>query len=191
MNVRAVIFDLDGTLTVPLLDFEAMAREIGISPGLPILEQLTAGDENLRRRAEAVIRRHELEAIERATLADGCVELLARLREKKLPHGILTRNTRQAVDLFVRRFGFVFDGVFTREDGPHKPSPAGVLSLCQRFSRAPSETLMVGDYKFDVMAGRDAGCPTVLVKAPPPEELQDWGPPDHVIASLRELLPWF
>ena len=37
---RAVIFDLDGTLTEPVLDFDAMRAEIGLPEGVPILEQL-------------------------------------------------------------------------------------------------------------------------------------------------------
>ena len=36
----AVIFDLDGTLTIPLLDFNRIRQEIGISDGFPILEAL-------------------------------------------------------------------------------------------------------------------------------------------------------
>jgi HAD superfamily hydrolase (TIGR01509 family) len=185
---RAVIFDLDGTLTVPLLDFDAMRVEIGLAPGLPILEQLAGADEELRVRAEAVMRRHEMEAIVQATLADGCVELLGHLRSLQIPHGILTRNTREAVVLFTERFGFSFDGVYTREDGPSKPSPEGVLALCRRFGAHPAHSLVVGDYKFDILAGRAAGCPTVLVTAEPPDDLAAWGPPDRVIASLRELI---
>jgi phosphoglycolate phosphatase-like HAD superfamily hydrolase len=51
----------------------------------------------------------------------------------------------------------------------------------------------VGDYKFDVIAGRRAGCRTVLLRAEPlpPEEQVEWGEPDLVVASLRELLPMF
>ena len=107
---------------------------------------------------------------------------------------ILTRNVREVVDVFVSTFGFTFAGVYTREDGPHKPSPAGVLALCAKMGAAPAETLVVGDYKFDILAGRAAGCQTALVLSthnPTPEELPDWGPPDLVVSSLRELLPRF
>jgi HAD superfamily hydrolase (TIGR01509 family) len=190
---RAVIFDLDGTLTEPLLDFDAMRAEIGLPPG-PILEQLAHADEATRARADAILRRHEREAIAQATLADGCRELLDRLATLGVPAAILTRNVREVVDAFVAKFGFVFAGAYTREDGPHKPSPAGVLTLCELMGTPPHETLVVGDYKFDILAGRSAGCPTALVTsthAPPAEELADWGPPDVVVGSLRELLPRF
>jgi len=190
---RAVIFDLDGTLTEPLLDFDAMRAEIGLPPG-PILEQLAHADEATRARADAILRRHELDAIARATLADGCAEVLAHLAARAIPAAILTRNVREVVDVFARAFGFSFAAVYTREDGPHKPSPAGVFALCEKMGAAPAETLVVGDYKFDILAGRAAGCATALVTTthgPAPDELAGWGPPDVVVSSLRELLPRF
>jgi HAD superfamily hydrolase (TIGR01509 family) len=193
LRPRAVIFDLDGTLTEPLLDFDAMRAEIGLPPG-PILEQLAHADAATRARADEILRRHERDAIACATLADGCAELLGHLQERAIPASILTRNVREVVDAFARMFGFTFAGVYTREDGPHKPSPAGVFALCEKMRVAPAETLVVGDYKFDILAGKGAGCATALVLGthrPAPEELPDWGPPDVVVTSLRELLPRF
>jgi HAD superfamily hydrolase (TIGR01509 family) len=190
---RAVIFDLDGTLTEPVLDFDAMRAEIGLPEGVPILEHLervTAGE---RAHAEAVLLRHERAAIAQATLADGCADLIARLRERQIPMAILTRNVREVVETFARMFTFEFHAVFTREDGPPKPSPAGVLSLCSAMGVAPAHTLAVGDYKYDVIAGRDAGCRTVLVDrdGSAANDLVAWGSPDLVVKSLRELLPLF
>ena len=190
---RAVIFDLDGTLTEPVLDFDAIRAEIGLPEKVPILEyldQLTVGE---RARAEAVMLRHERAAIAQATLADGCADLLGHLREREIPIAILTRNVREVVEAFARMFTFQFHAVYTREDGPPKPSPAGALSLCRAMGVAPAHTLAVGDYKYDVMAGRDAGCRTVLVdrEGLAAHELVDWGSPDLVVKSLRELLPLF
>jgi len=183
----AVIFDLDGTLTEPLLDFDLIRTEIGLQPG-PILEQLVGLTEHERDRAELILRRHEITAIEQAVLSDGCVELLAFLREAEIPHGILTRNMRVAVEHFCQRFDFQFGGIYTREDGPAKPSPHGVLELCARFGVTPVDAVTVGDFKFDVMAGRAAGTRTVLVAPEPPDDLEAWGAPDLVVPSLRELL---
>jgi HAD superfamily hydrolase (TIGR01509 family) len=186
---RAVIFDLDGTLTDPLLDFDAIRAEIGLRAGLPILEQLAGASAAERERAEVILRRHEGDAIEQAVLSDGCLELLEWLRDRRIPHGILTRNTRQAVDRFCQRFSLDFGASYTREDGPPKPSPAGVLALCEGFGVAPGQVAVVGDFKFDILAGLAAGCRTVLVTAEPPENLAEWGPPDIVVSSLRALLP--
>ena len=188
---RAVIFDLDGTLTEPLLDFDAIRDEIGLRPGLPILEQLAAGDDALRAHGEVIMRRHERDAMARATLADGCVELLAHLRARDVPAAILTRNVREVVETFMRKFDFdrVFAASYTREDGPPKPSPHGVLHLCRHMGVTPHDTLVVGDFSFDIVAGRSAGCRTALVAAQPIADPTAWGSPDLVIGTLRALLP--
>jgi HAD superfamily hydrolase (TIGR01509 family) len=189
---RAVIFDLDGTLTEPVLDFDAMRAEIGLSGGT-ILEQLEQFDVAERARAEAIMIRHERAAIAQARLADGCADLLGHLRGMEIPMAILTRNVREVVDTFARMFAFQFHAVYTREDGPPKPSPHGAWALCRAMGVAPAHTLAVGDYKYDVMAGRDAGCRTVLVSPTPlaDHERAEWGSPDMVVTSLRELLPLF
>ncbi|MEO8213231.1 MAG: HAD family hydrolase [Myxococcales bacterium] len=186
---RAVIFDLDGTLTQPLLDFDRIRREIGIAPQLPILEALAGRDAVFRARAEVILRRHELAAIASATLAEGCVELLELLAARAVPTAILTRNMREAVDAFLSRFGFQFQAIYTREDGPPKPSPEGVHVLCRALGFPAAQILAVGDYKFDVISARGAGCRAALVRHPPPDDLADWGSPDMVVASLRDLLP--
>src|SRR5262245_55006280 len=137
--------------------------------------------------------RHERAAIAQATLSDGCADLLGHLRGLEIPIAILTRNVREVVETFARMFTFDFHAVYTREDGPPKPSPAGALSLCRAMGVPPAQTLAVGDYKSDVMAGRDAGCRAVLVTpvALAPHEMEEWGSPDLVVKSLRELLPLF
>ena len=190
---RAVIFDLDGTLTEPLLDFDAMRAEIGLPARVPILEQLERLTAAERARAEAILLRHERAAIAQATLAEGCADLLGHLRGQAIPFAILTRNVREVVDTFARMFSFRFHAIYTREDGPPKPSPAGALSLCRAMGVDPAHTLAVGDYKYDVIAGRDAGCRTALVRpvALAAHELSEWGSPDLIVKSLRELLPLF
>jgi HAD superfamily hydrolase (TIGR01549 family) len=190
---RAVIFDLDGTLTEPVLDFDLMRAEIGLPERVPILEQLESLTLAARARAEEILLRHERAAIAQATLADGCADLLGHLRGRAIPIAILTRNVREVVETFARMFTFEFHAVYTREDGPAKPSPVGALALCRAMGVDPTHTLAVGDYKYDVMAGRDAGCRTALVRSAPlaEHERADWGSPDLVVKSLRELLPLF
>ena len=115
---RAVIFDLDGTLADSALDFDAIRDEIGLRPGLPILEQLADADAATQARAEAILRRHEHDAIAAATLTDGCADLIARLGALAIPTAILTRNIREVVDTFSRTFALRFAAVYTREGRP-------------------------------------------------------------------------
>jgi len=184
---KAVIFDLDGTLTRPMLDFEAIRREIGIASG-PILEALACMPLADRRRGESVLERHERAAAEDSTLHAGALEVIGALRAGGFPVAILTRNARRWVDIVIARHGLIVDLVRTREDGPTKPSAEPVLAICSALGADPAWSWMVGDFKFDLEAGRAAGSRTVLMigNGAVPEYASE---ADHVIRELHELLP--
>jgi HAD superfamily hydrolase (TIGR01509 family) len=187
MKQSAVIFDLDGTLTKPHLDFDAIRAEIGLPPG-PILESLAHLDPVGRVRADAILTRHEWEAAEAAVLYEGAVEVVADCRRRGLATAVLTRNTRPIVDYLIGRFGFTFDAIRTREDGAIKPSAEPVLSICAQVRAEPGRSIVVGDFLFDIMSGQAAGTRTVLMvgDGPVPEFASR---ADHVIRALAELLP--
>ena len=182
----AIIFDLDGTLTKPYLDFDAIRREIGIARG-PILEAIAQMDAAGQRDAEAVLLRHEWEAAENAPLYDGAVATVEACRAWGYGVAILTRNARAVVDYVLGKHGFVVDAIRTREDGAIKPSAEPVLSICRELQAEPPRSWMVGDYLFDILSGQAADTRTVLM-------IGDGAEPDyakqadHVIRTLAELL---
>ena len=185
MHRSAVIFDFDGTLTKPYLDFDAIRAEIGVS-GL-ILEAVAEMDPAARERAEAVLLRHEREAARHATLQEGAVEVIHACRANGHPVAILTRNARPSVDLVLRNYGLTIDALRTREDGAIKPSPEPILSICEELRADPKLSWMVGDHLLDLTTGRTAGCHTVLLVGDRP--LPDFADrADHVIHRLTELL---
>ncbi|UCC32488.1 MAG: HAD family hydrolase, partial [Phycisphaerales bacterium] len=185
MNRSAVIFDMDGTLTEPYLDFDALRAEVGVEG--PVLEAMGQMDPASRERAEAALLRYEREAAENATLQDGAVEVIDALRAKGHPIAILTRNARATVDLVLKNHGITVDALRTREDGAIKPSPEPVLSICEELDADPRRSWMVGDYLFDIMSGRAAGTHTVLMVGDKPmPKFADQA--DYVIRRLAELL---
>lgn len=186
MALRGVIFDLDGTLIDSRLDFDAMRREMGFSHGEPILETIDAlagGAE--RDRCLAILHAHERRGAESATIIPGARELLAELSRHGLPQAILTRNSRAMTNLALARLDLEFSQVLTREDAPPKPDPAGLWHICHVWGMTVEEVVFVGDFHFDLLAGRAAGIATVLY-APegPPEYARD---ADYVITELRDL----
>jgi HAD superfamily hydrolase (TIGR01509 family) len=187
--IRAVVFDLDGTITEPLLDFDAIRREIGFaSDAGPILELMKDLDAARQRDILQILDEHEKRAAEQSTLNLGAKEILDWLRKHHLPIGILTRNTRANVELVAERHGLRFDAVVDRTDGPVKPNPYGVLELCRRFGVRPQDTLVVGDFLQDMLSGRAAGAITVLLKNH--KDADTFLPfADHVILRLDELIP--
>jgi HAD superfamily hydrolase (TIGR01509 family) len=157
---HAILFDMDGTLTEPLLDFPAIKAELNIGHR-PILEALADMDDDRRAAAETILDRHERRAAESSTLNPGCEALLQWLADHAIPTAVITRNSRACAQIVAARHGLTFDTLITREDGPFKPDPAPLLLACRRLNVAPADAWMVGDGQYDVEAGHAAGVPTV------------------------------
>jgi HAD superfamily hydrolase (TIGR01509 family) len=92
----------------------------------------------------------------------GARELLEELDRRKIPQAILTRNSRAMTALALDRLHLSFSQVLTREDAPPKPDPEGLLMICRAWQFDVSDVIFVGDFHFDLIAGRRAGMPTVL-----------------------------
>lgn len=182
-----VIFDMDGTLTRPMLDFDRIREEIGIAAG-PILEAVTSMPPDDRARAEAILLRHEAQAAAESELQPGAGDVVRSIRRAGVPVALMTRNSRESVRAFQERHGLEFDLVRTREDGVVKPSPEPVQFICRRFEAEPQRTWVIGDFHYDLLCANRAGAISVLLLEAPD------GPPAwakeaaHVITDLRALL---
>ncbi len=162
--IKAVIFDLDGTITRPFFDFNKIREEIGMDPNDgPILEAMEQMAPQQRLRAEKILHQHEQKAVEQSELNDGAEETLTALRKAKIQIGLLTRNRKDNAFAVVDKHNLHFDAVVGREDGPVKPDAFGVLYLCRQFGVKPQETLLVGDYLFDLLCAKTAGAYAVLL----------------------------
>ena len=158
----AILFDMDGTITEPMLDFTRIKREMGIGQR-PILEALAEMSGSERQIAEAVLHRHEEEAAANSTLNPGCHELLKWLERHRVAMAVITRNSRISVQTVCRKHALKFDVLITREDGRFKPDPAPLLEACRRLEVANTDVWMVGDGQYDVEAGLAAEIATVWV----------------------------
>lgn len=189
MPIRAVIFDLDGTITEPYFDFDAIREEIGLSRnGGPILEAMEKMTPAERQRAETILHAHEEKAATESKLNPGAREALAGLRQRGIRIGVLTRNRKDNAFAVAAKHRLSFDAVVGREDGPAKPSAFGVLHLCRQFAVEPGETLLVGDYLFDLLCAREAGAISVLIaNHDRADEFAQHA--DFTIRHLRDLLP--
>ena len=188
MPIKAVIFDLDGTITRPFFDFDGIREEIGMSrdagPILEAMQKMTAAE---RKGAEEILKFHEDRAVKDSTLNDGAAETLEALRRRSLYIGILTRNKRNNALAIAKMHNLTFDAIVDREDGPVKPDAFGVLKLCEQFAVKPAEALVVGDYLFDLLSARAAGAVAVLLKTH--EKCSEFAKyADFTITGLGELL---
>lgn len=188
---RAILFDLDGTLTRPLLDFPRIKREMGIGER-PILEALELMSEGERTRAEAILLRHEDEAAACSTLNQGCCDLLTWLELHGIQSAIITRNSLRSTRTVLKKHALHFQVIISRENGRFKPHPSPLLEACRQLRVAPEQAWMVGDGQFDVEAGLEAGMRTVWIShgRTRPFAAEPWRTADGLLeltAWLREL----
>lgn len=167
MRALGWIFDLDGTLTVAQHDFAAIRRELGVPAEADILEYLatlpSAERQRLNRQLDAI----ELRLAQEVAPAPGAAELIRELHQRGVRLGILTRNLRQVAMASLARIGvldcFTPQHILGRDDAAPKPAPEGIHQLLADWQLSPAEAVMVGDFHFDLAAGRAAGCHTCLV----------------------------
>ncbi|XP_020587309.1 haloacid dehalogenase-like hydrolase domain-containing protein At2g33255 isoform X3 [Phalaenopsis equestris] len=115
--LRGVVFDMDGTLTVPVIDFSAMYREVlgddgyaaakSGNPGgtVDILHHIETLAPQEQQRAYEIIADFERQGLDRLQIMPGAAELCAFIDYKQMRRGLITRNVKASVDLFHQRFG--------------------------------------------------------------------------------------
>jgi phosphoglycolate phosphatase len=189
-QLRAVLFDLDGTLLDSAPDLaaaaNAMLAALGRPPrepaviatyigkGIPKLVERTltgaldaSADPALFARALPIYEHHyAAESGRRSVPFPGVLEGLRALQAARVPMACITNKAeRFTVDLLKRTALAGYFRVVVCGDtvARKKPDPEPVLTACARLGVSPGEALMIGDSANDVAAARAAGCPVWCV----------------------------
>ncbi len=161
------IFDMDGTLTVAMHDFEAIRAKLGLPLGQPILETIAALPVEQATLINQRLDKIELDLANRAKAQPGARELLKTLQKRGICLGILTRNSQSNAYVTLQACALMdfFEPAYVlgRESAAPKPNPEGIHKLLNYWKTPPQSVVMVGDYLFDLQAGRQAGTATVYV----------------------------
>jgi len=178
--MKAYIFDLDGTLISFSIDFEKMrkaVKELYLEEGIdlsfvPMLENIEKASlilrekglpqnyiEELKRKAMEIIDEIEIESIREAYVLPYVVEKLTELRNSGAKIAVVTRAGKRHLRLGIDKIGFEFDAAICREDVKEpKPSPESYLKALERMGcKDCKDVIVVGDYVFDIEAGRAIG----------------------------------
>jgi HAD superfamily hydrolase (TIGR01509 family) len=161
-GIRAVIFDMDGTLIDSTYDWPEIRRRLGVTGG-SIIDDLNGLPEPDRSRRWAELEQIEGRATDEATLHEGVLELLDLLSSSSLATALVTNNNETNTRQLLERFGLEFDVVLTRDSGLWKPSGAPVAEAVSRLGVDPGDCLGVGDSRYDVLAAREAGLAAVCL----------------------------
>jgi HAD superfamily hydrolase (TIGR01509 family) len=183
------IFDLDGTLTVPIHDFDFIRRELDIPYVTDILGHLDSLPEAEASKRHTRLHKIEMELAHKAIPSEGAVEMLTILHKSGARLGILTRNDKDIALLTLETIGvghyFASENILGRSEVTPKPDPAGIRHLLSGWGADPADAVMVGDYLFDLQAGRAAGTTTVHVERPDGKSWPEFT--DLAVATLTDL----
>jgi HAD superfamily hydrolase (TIGR01509 family) len=216
VGVKAVIFDLDGTITNFNLDFRTARGEVRsylLRVGVPasvlsakesIFEMLKKTEifvrnsgksaeamEAIRNEALGIAEKYELEAAISTGLLPGVVETLKELKRMGLKLGLFTLNSGKALSYILQRFKLGdFFGVTVPRDRVNfvKPNPEHLEMALKVLGVSPEETVVAGDSGVDMESAKELKAVAVGLPsgASTAEQLTGHGA-NYVITSITDL----
>ena len=213
--IKAVIFDLDGTLVDFTLDYKALRAEVLqflAKRGFPrsifsmresffrTLEKAEIYMKNncvkekdfqqIRKSVFSIANRYEMEAARETSLVPGVLETLKALRRKGLKMALFTANDEKPTDCVLRRFRLkpFFDAVITRQSVKNiKPNPAHLEAVLKALKVKPEEAVVVGDSVYDMKCAQGLGVTAIgITSRTSSKELTRAGA-THLTSSFIEL----
>lgn len=181
--MKAVIFDLDGTLLYTLKDLY-----LSVNHALEEFNYPTRTYEEIRRFVGNGIRNlmtqacpenipdfeeclacfkeyYSVHSQDNTVPYEGIIELLQKLKEKNIPCAVVSNKFEAATKELIEKH---FEGFFATVVGegagiPKKPDPAGVFEVMKRLNVEKDEIMLVGDAETDIATARNAGIKCITV----------------------------
>jgi len=213
-DLKAVLFDLDGTLldTAPDLAnaLNITLTKNGLAPlaydvirpyvsyGAVGLLKLGFGNqlsnEQLTPLKKTLIDAYQADIATSSTLFQGMSLLLDYLDEISLPWGIVTNKPQYLTDAVVKQINLyqraacVISG---DQVAKSKPYPDSIYLACETINVAPINCVYLGDAERDIRAGNQAGCQTIACEygyIPDSERIAEWNA-HHYIQRVEQIKP--
>ncbi len=183
--IKAIIFDMDGTITRPSIDWRALRERIGAAPGRTIIDHIEGLGPAEAERANRILVETEMEACVHSDLNEGALEMLDYLRGQNVRTALVTNNHEEGMRVVLERHGLRFDVALSRDDGVLKPSADLIRRALEALGLRPEEALSIGDGRYDLEASAGAGVPFLYVTHGRPSL-------DHqpAVTSMVEALSW-
>ena len=216
MPIKAVIFDLDGTIASFNLDYLTVRAEVRsylIRSGLPasilatnesIFDMLKKAEiflknsgksqrtfNKVRNEALSIAEKYEMEAAKTTEVLPGVAETLVTLKKMGLKIGLCTINSEKSTNYILKRFSVAkfFDAVTPRNKVKFvKPNPEHLEATLKALHASPKEAMLVGDGSRDMRCARELK--VIAVGLPTgtnsQKELTDSGA-NYVVTSIGDL----
>lgn len=216
MRIKAVLFDMDGTLLDTAPDFIAVIQSMRTDRGLPAVDEKTVRDVVSGGARAMVASAFEVDPLSdefdplrldfldryqdhcaiHSHLFEGMEELLADLERARLTWGVVTNKPVRYAEPIMQALGLAKrSAVLVCPDHVtySKPDPEPVLLACKQINIEPQAVIFVGDDRRDIESGRAAGTKTAAVRygyIHPEDNPAHWGADlvvDHPL-ELRDAL---
>ena len=210
--VRALIFDLDGTLIDSNRDLihsvNATLLEMGreklneetisgyIGHGAPLLVSRALGgnpkEEDLRRALQFFLAYYEEHKMDTTCAYPGVAETMVELSRKQLPMAVLTNKPVRISVRILETLGLAnhFRAIYGGNSfETKKPDPLGANTILKEFGASPRETMVVGDSEVDVQTARNAGTMAATVNYGFGVHDRALHPADIYLPAIGDLLP--
>ncbi|MBI6925839.1 N-acetylmuramic acid 6-phosphate phosphatase MupP [Rhodococcus hoagii] len=212
MRLRAVLFDMDGTLLDTAPDFIAICQAMLADRGLPAVDDelirgvisggaraMVAATFAMDPQAEGFealrlefLERYQRDCAVHTRLFDGMGELLEDIERGKLLWGVVTNKPVRFAEPIMQRLGLAERSallICPDHVKNSKPDPEPLILACNTLALDPASVLFVGDDLRDIESGRDAGTRTAAVRfgyIHPEDNPNNWGA-DVVVDSPQDL----
>lgn len=191
MVIKAVIWDLDGTLIHFNIDFRRARKaaiNVLITHGMPkkrlsiknsILDTIKDGREYFEKldydaeKIKKIIKIVDLEVIKieheaaiKASIIEGIDNVLEFVKKKGLKQAIFTFNTNENARISLETVNSIeyFEFIAGRDDVENpKPHPNHLLHICEKLGVKPSEIIVIGDNYRDIDAAIAVGAPSIAL----------------------------
>ena len=199
--IKAVLFDLDGTLLDSAPDLIATLNHLRAGVGLKALPAddlrhfasrgalglIRAGmppcdDETLDSWRQAFLSHYQVNSFVHTRPFDGVDVLLAELKSRNIPWGIVTNKMEILSTPLLEKVGWkTSTSVLICGDtvSSSRPDPEPVMRACKMIGVETGNALMVGDDPRDIEAGRSAGCQTAFALYGYADKESRFGIPDN------------
>lgn len=115
-------------------------------------------------------------------------EVLATIAQRGGQHFILTHRTQQSTKEMLEEDGlnvYFTEIVGSEQPFPRKPDPISLLYLIDKYQLKPEETVMIGDRKLDIDAGKNASIQTIFFDN---EKILTNIQSDHYVTELIQII---
>ena len=212
-GLKAVLFDLDGTLIDSAPDLAGAANDLRATHGLPPLAyaalrplvgsgargmvgaafDVRPGDAGFEGLRDAFLDRYAQRMLQETASFADVERLLTSVEASGLVWGIVTNKAAKFAVPVVDGLGLKPATLICGDTTPHsKPHPEPLLEAARRLGLPAVACVYVGDDLRDIQAGRAAGMTTVAAAwgyLGQGESIEDWGA-DAIVATPIDLLHW-